>query len=411
VAFAREVWDSRVIASPELEPLKTQVSEPSQAQPQATVPELSARAFAPPGALSATQVLALQRSAGNQSVMRMLSRASAGSLHRCPDGSCGGTCMDEDEEAARERKSAEGTLRAKELGGGPESLRGSGEAPAEVVEDLEGDEDETEAGDREGEPATEAEPGGPVDTGAREKREEHVEVSLTLVAPGPVRAGTGHELRSKASTSVKSGAPASQALAATSYGLTMEESVEVTVSAKKVGNAWQPVVKKLVGRYSQQVRLLGGQSEVTGPAGNTTQANFCDQVTGLDTLGNTVGNIWYMLQAVKDHEDVHAKHFGPGLKAAAPTITAAIEAVSTPDVAGMKKAGAVTALRADAAFLAAVQAARLTWSAQDDILLVGDHAAGGPCEKAEHKVVDPMTKRICKHAKKQKWAACPACPP
>jgi hypothetical protein len=293
----------------------------------------------------------------------------------------------------------------------PESPRGSGEAPAEIVEDLEGDEDETEAGERAGKPAAEAEPGTRVDTAAREKRQGHVEVSLTLVAPGSVRAATGDELRSKARTSVKSGAPASQAMAAGEWGLTMEESVEVTIGAKKVGNVWHPVVKKLVGRYSQQVRLLPGHSEVTGPGGNTTQANFCDQVTGLDTLGGTVGNPWSMLQAVKDHEDVHAKHFGPGLKAAAPTITAAIQAVSTPDVAGMKKKAAVTALRADAAFLAVVQLARQTWAAQDDVPLAEDHAASGPCEKAERKVVDPMIKRICKHAKKQKWAACPVCPP
>jgi hypothetical protein len=153
------------------------------------------------------------------------------------------------------------------------------------------------------------------------------------------------------------------------------------------------------------------QDEVTGPAGNTTETNFCEQVQGLKTLGNTIGNPWYMLQAVKDHENVHAAHFGPGLTAAEPAITAALEAVSVPDAAGMTQAAAARALAADATFKAAVTAALQTWIAQDNTLLAGDHAAGGPTDTAEHNVVDPMITSICAHAKKETWGACADCPP
>ena len=83
--------------------------------------------------------------------------------------------------------------------------------------------------------------------------------------------------------------------------------MEVSVAALGGYNPGKP------GHYSLQARLLPGQSEVTGPGGNTTSANHGDQVTGLTTLGNTVGNNWYMLKAVKKHEAVHEKRFKPGL--------------------------------------------------------------------------------------------------
>ena len=295
------------------------------------------------------------------------------------------------------------------MGDGEDRIEAPGGAPVEVVIQLVAE--DADAG--------ETAPGGaeataePADVGARQKRRASapVEVSVAQVQPGPVRSGPGLAPRSKATTSVAGGAAPTNALGATDYGLTMEEGIVPTIGAKKVGSAWHPVVTSLLGNFSQQVRLLAGQSEVTGPAGNTTKTNFCKQVQGLKTLGNTIGNPWYMLQAVKDHEDVHAAHFGPGLKAAEPAITAALEAVSVPDVPGMAQAAAATALAASATFKAAVTAALQTWIAQDNTLLAGDHAAGGPTDVAEHKVVDPMITSICAHAKKEKWGACADCPP
>jgi hypothetical protein len=331
-------------------------------------------------------VLALQRTAGNQAVARMVARR--------PRGASTPTSR---------------SLRAKTLGDGqdrPEAPAGAAPVTAiiEPVPEEAGADATTEGTAATAEPA---------DVAARQKSRAHtaVDVCVSHVQPGPVRAGAGLELRSKAATSVASGAPPSNALGAADYGLTMEESIVPTMGAKKVGTAWHPVITKLVGNFSQQVRLLAGQTEVTGPGGNTAKTNFCKQAKGLKTLGNTVGNPWYMLQAVKDHEDVHAAHFGPGLVAAEPAITAALEAVSIPDAAGMTQVAAASALAASATFKAAVTAALQTWIAQDNILLAGDHATGGPCEVAEHKVVDPMVTSICAHAKKESWGACADCPP
>jgi hypothetical protein len=281
--------------------------------------------------------------------------------------------------------------------------------PIEVIVDIGGTEDASGADevDAGSEPTATAK-----DAGALAKQtagHAPVPVSIELVPPGPVGARPAPDALGKATTSVASGAAPSNALTGGVYGLTFPESVQVTIGAKKVGSAWHPVVKNLLGRYSLQARLLPAQTEVTGPSGNTTKTNFCDQVTELARLG-IPSNAWYMLSAVTAHENVHATRFGPALAAAEPTITAAIEAVSVPDAPGMTEAAAATALQADAAFVAAVKAAQQTWLAEILTRVAGDHAAGGPTDTAEHAIVDPMVTAICNHAKAQKWGPCPACP-
>jgi hypothetical protein len=214
----------------------------------------------------------------------------------------------------------------------------------------------------------------------------------------------------KASSNMTAAAAASIPLGATQYGLTFPEAVDVKITACRSGATWVPGVTKLTGRYSLQIRLLPGQTEVTGPKGNTTSANFCSQVLGLDTLGNTA-DPWYMLRAVKKHEQVHKSRFVPALKAVKAAIVASIEAASVPHVAGMTTATAIAALQADPAFKAAVAGAQALWLAEILTRTAGDHAASGPADVAEHLVVDPMVSAICKTAKAKKWAACATCPP
>jgi hypothetical protein len=356
-------------------------------------------------------------------VHETLARSASSQLGRCPDGSC--TCEKHDEDILERPAGSDAVVtarqpRAKSVGDADDRIEASGSAPVNVVIELVPEDADADEASQEGAEAT----AEPADVGGRHKRgaSAPVEVSVARVQPGPVRSGSGLALRSKATTSVAGGAAPTHALGATDYGLTIEEAIVPTIGAKKVsswfgswfGSYWYPVVTSLAGSFSQQVHLLPGppkQDEVTGPAGNTTKTNFCDQVQGLKTLGNTIGNPWYMLQAVQDHEDVHAAHFGPGLQAAEPAITAALEAVSVPDAAGMTQAAAAKALAADATFKAAVKAALQTWIAQDNTLLRGDHAPGGPTDTAEHKVVDPMITSICAHAKKETWGACADCPP
>jgi hypothetical protein len=348
---------------------------PATARPQPP----DAKALSDPGAPGAAGVLALQRSVGNRMVSRML------------DG------------AGRERPTrtvAHLSRRGGLAKGAPGEECTVPDPPAggdvEVVVELGGEQEEA----------------GAEEAGALAKatvRRGAVGLSVERVSPGPAGAQSAHHMLLKAATTVKAGAAPTNALGG-AYGLTYPESVQVTIGAKKVAGAWHPVVKNLVGLYSLQARILPHQREVTGPSGNTTKANFCDQVTGLNTLGNAPPpNRWYMLQAVKDHEAVHATRFGPALTAAEPTITAAIEAVNIPHVPGMTQVTAAAALKADPTFVAAVQAARQIWVAQCAVLIAGDHAAGGPTDAAEHKVVDPMIKLICTHAKIHAWGPCPDC--
>jgi hypothetical protein len=76
----------------------------------------------------------------------------------------------------------------------------------------------------------------------------------------------------------------------------------------------------------------------------------------------------------------------------------------------MNKAAAIAAINLDPTFQAAVTGAQALWLAEILTRVAGDHAGGGPTDKAEHKIVDPMVKAICKTAKKKKWPACADCP-
>lgn len=224
-------------------------------------------------------------------------------------------------------------------------------------------------------------------------------------APAPV---VGAALPA-ANVIVQPGAAPSIALGACTWGLTFPENVNVDFVAVQNGANWVPVVSGLTGNYSLQARLLPAQTEVTGPGGNTNAGNFCAQVRELNALGNCPG-VWYMRSAVVTHERVHATRFRPGLVAAAPAIEAAIEAVTVPDVPGRSAATAAAAIRALPAFAAAVTNAQALWLAQILALVAGDHAAGGPTDRAEHTIVDPMVRRICAHARRNGWPACsPPC--
>lgn len=438
--------------------------------------------------LTVSGVLALQRSAGNAAVARLLAdrgaatssrpgamrrrtaafaavdralaRAPAARVARCADGSCGGACGHEGgKELTPAVEAPARRALAKTQGGEPEFEAGTAGAQPVVetesggadaapatggeAQTVEGEggaaprvaEDEAEAAAESGEVDVEVideSPDDGLDDAGSEPEADETPASETASAGGrqllAKRAPDGAaapipdldyglpvdlaKCGAKASASMRSAAAASLALSPTHYGLTFPEAVDVKITACRSGANWVPGVLKLTGRYSMQIRLLPGQTEVTGPKGNTTSANFCSQVTGLNTLGNTAGNPWYMLRAVKKHEQVHKSRFVPALKKVKTAIVTSIEAVTIPHAPGMTKATAVTALEAAPAFKAAVTAAQATWLAEILTRVAGDHVAGGPADKAEHVVVDPMVKAICKTAKAKKWApACPVCPP
>lgn len=239
--------------------------------------------------------------------------------------------------------------------------------------------------------------------------DSRVQGQPVVAPPAPV---IGNALPS-ANVIVQPGAPPVNGgpLGACDYGLTDTETVTINIDAVRSGANWVPVVNGLIGNYSLQYRILPTQTEVTGPGGNTTAANFCAQVTELNALGNCGATArWYMQSAVLAHERVHATRLRPALVTSAPAIEASVEALSVPHIPGMNAAAAAVAIRALPAFAAAVANARTVWDAAYVALITGDHAAGGQTDAAEHGIVDPMIQRICGHAKAHKWGACsPPC--
>ncbi len=207
--------------------------------------------------------------------------------------------------------------------------------------------------------------------------------------------------------------PASVAALGSDWGYTEDENITVTICAYRSGANWKAGLLTVTGNYSIQARLVAGINEVTGPGGNTAEANYCDQMNNLNSL-NPASPGWYMLGAVQAHENVHATRLLPALNHATvlPVLRNSIEALSVPHAAMMTQATAITAIKALPGFAAALVAARTNWDAQYVVLITagaGDH--GGPTDVAERAVVTPMITAICAHSRANGWAACPpVCP-
>lgn len=191
--------------------------------------------------------------------------------------------------------------------------------------------------------------------------------------------------------------------------------MQARICAWRDAGQWRASLLSVTGNYSIQTRLLPGRTEVTGPPpGNSTAANYCNQVIDLQAL--TLGAAaWFMLAAVAAHENVHAAHFTPGLRSAAvlTPLETAIEALTVPDT-GQTEAAAIAAIMALPGWAAALAAARANWATADDVLIAPDHGVPfgtGPSYAAERAVVNPMVTRICTHARANGWPPCPPCPP
>ncbi len=212
--------------------------------------------------------------------------------------------------------------------------------------------------------------------------------------------------------SVRDGAAPTTPLGADLWGFTWPEAIEATISARRADGQWLPLVTALSGRYSVQTRLLPGRQEVTGPQGNTTAENHCDQIEGLDSLGKR--GDWYMLRAVAAHEHVHAAAVEATFQSAAQRITTALEAVALPDDGTLDPDGAVGALQASPAFTAANAHQLKLWQFDTIDAAALDDTPNGPTERAEHGEVDPMIAAIRDAAAQRGWNTCDspfgACP-
>lgn len=337
-----------------------------------------------------SQIINLQRSIGNRAVMRMLSKSATGEeelaksalpqmyspLHKSATGE------EELEKGAPTSTSKDEEGEAHGSGCGCSLCKGSGKIMRHI--------DDTSTSNNKVSPAHTA-------------TTEVVEHRSDTMPDKAIQ-----EQLMKATITVTDGAPPSIGLGG-DYGLTFPESVAAEISAVKSGSNWKPVVKKLTGHYSLQASLLSGQSEITGPSGNTSSTNWKQQVKNLKLIGEDVGNPWYMLQAVIKHEQVHATRFQPALDNVSATIISALEAVTVPDATGKTEDQAIKDIEADGTYKSELKKAQATWLTEILTLVAGDHASGGPTETAERTVVDPMRDEICKHAAKEKWGTSPHC--
>ena len=204
---------------------------------------------------------------------------------------------------------------------------------------------------------------------------------------------------------VSPSATAQGLLRATDWGLTFEESAELEIGASLSGCTWTAVLISVKGNYSQITRLVPGAYEVVG----TNEFNYCTQVLDLRSLGNVISCQWYMLAAVQAHEAVHLTHMLPTLNSVLTNIANSVKTLTVPSTK-QSKAQAIAQLRALPAFQIVVGNTLTGWRNAFRTIAETDEAPNGPCETAEHAVVDPVVTTICNRAGTQGWPTCIYCP-
>jgi hypothetical protein len=288
--------------------------------------------------------------------------------------------------------------------------------PDIVAEETEEGPPGVEPGDKEespqtsGQAASAAEPQAEVLAKSRHKEKIEFEVvraelpSLTEAlckakCPAPRNAPINFGIRR--STAAQIGA-----MSACTWGITSPDPLQVSTTTCRDGATWRlraTRVRSIIRTFSRQ---LAGQREPT--IGNSTSANFCQQVTELDSLGSCLGS-WYMLAAVRAHEAVHATEWRTSMGSDWPAQKAIIEGLSVPASGATKSRGSATnAMRTSAAFNSALQTSNASgnypafWGIPDP---------NAQTDAAERVIVTPRIREICVHARNRGWApgGCPIC--
>lgn len=194
---------------------------------------------------------------------------------------------------------------------------------------------------------------------------------------------------------------------ACTWGITVPDDLGIATETCRDGADWRLVVTRVNSVIRTHSRLLAGQAEPV-PGVNTNAGNFCDQVTELDNLGDCAG-AWYMIRAVRAHEDVHVDEWRDNFTADWTPLETAIEALTVPAAgATADRAAATAALRADVTFTDARDTGNgggnfpTFWAIADP---------NANTDAAERAVVDPRIRWICRHAGWQGWdpSTCPVC--
>ena len=194
------------------------------------------------------------------------------------------------------------------------------------------------------------------------------------------------------------------------WGITDDEYIDVEIGACTDGINWTAKLISITGYYSERWRLKPGVAEVTGTGGNTTKSNFCSQVSSLTNFG---AGSWYMISAVKAHEDVHVTHLLPALQDVSNAINDLVNTLQVPDN-GQTENDAITQIKQLNDYSIKIKnydsEARKKWDDRFDVLSLHDHDTGGPCETAEKNVVNTMISSICYFSHLYNWLpTCPYC--
>jgi hypothetical protein len=202
--------------------------------------------------------------------------------------------------------------------------------------------------------------------------------------------------------------PAALGMLGADYGLTWPQRILADIGARRIGDEWEPEVRRLTGDYSIQATLQPGQVDITlvSIPGVVTALNYQAIIAALDNYGDPPA-AWYSLAAVQNHESRHATRAHQALDDVAEQIEALVKAVTTNYTAGDNEGIAVTRIQALPAYGAALTAGWNLWVNRMAQLIAGDHHPGGPCEMAEEAITGPLKAEIRRLSIVNRWAAPP----
>lgn len=168
-------------------------------------------------------------------------------------------------------------------------------------------------------------------------------------------------------------------------------SFDISVYADCASKQWRCKISKADDQIEQSIRLLPDVLEVTGPLVASTKsiATLEQMKRSLDSVARQGSHYgYYMLAAVKAHEDVHVTQFQTDINKAFPALKAAIESIGVPMKDYSTKADAKTAMMATSAYKTAMNTFNdATRKAASD---TAAHSPITPFINAELGVVNPM---------------------
>ena len=206
-------------------------------------------------------------------------------------------------------------------------------------------------------------------------------------------------------TPKKSTAAQIAAMSGSTWGITAPDPLRVFTLTCRDGPLWRLRVTAVVSDIRTFSRQLAGQ--VAPTTANSTAANFCGQVTDLDSLGVAGAGHFYMLDAVRAHEAVHAQEWKTSMGSDWPAQKAIIEGLNVPASGATKtQAAARVSMRGSAAFKNAVQTGVANYPA-----FWGIPDPNAQTNAAERVVVTPQIRHLCVNARNKGFGpgACPVC--